>query len=290
MNRWKNWLAVALVMCMLTACAPAASVPTEPAPETQAATQPVTQPEEEPEPTLAPEEKARELIRDGQYDEAEEILESLEYSEETDYLRMRAHMGDPQVGDLITLGHYEQDGVEENGPEEIQWLVIARTGEQVFLLSVNCLDSQPYHDVIDGTTTWENATIRQWLNEEFLPAALSRVEQKFVLETEVENRDNPNYGTPGGNNTLDRVFLLSEDEVKQYLTEETRLGHVTIYAIEQGGRLNYQGNGWWWLRSPGVYDRDAAYVDATGSLSSYGYIIHRPWWTVRPAMWIDLQV
>ena len=110
-----------------------------------------------------------------------------------------------------------------------------------------------------------------------------------MLETELENKDNPAYGTPGGSNTVDRVFLLSIDEARA-LSREQLLAPVTAYTAHRGGTVNAMGNGWWWLRSPGVYSRDAAYVDALGKISEYGYIIHRSAWNIRPVIWVDLSV
>ena len=52
---------------------------------------------------------------------------------------------DASVGDYVFFGHYEQDNNEENGKEEIEWLVLDRQGEDLLLLSLYGLDCQLYH-------------------------------------------------------------------------------------------------------------------------------------------------
>lgn len=234
-------------------------------------------------------EQARERIREGEYQQALALLEG-EDGEEAQLLRLRAELGDVQVGDQVILGSYEQDGNSDNGTEEISWFVLAREDDRVLLLSEVCLDSQPFHDVIDGYVTWEECALRTWLNEDFCNAAFSETEQKLLAQTELVNTDNPYYGTVGGEKTVDRVFLLSLDEVDEYLTPEQRLATVSEYARNQGCFTNGPGRGWWWLRSPGKYSRDACYVGADGKVSVYGYVVHRPGWAIRPAVWIDLSV
>lgn len=242
-------------------------------------------------PTEPPvEDTAREMIRRGEYQEAYDLLQAAEETEEIRYLKLRAEIGQVTEGSMVILGTYEQDNDRGNGGEPIAWVVVKTDGDRAMLLSLYCLDTQPYHDVIDGTTTWEDSTLRKWLDEDFLNAAFDETERQFLLETELVNPDNPVYNTEGGENTLDRVFLLSLDESYTYLTEELRRAPVTAYAVARGCFISYNGTGWWWLRSPGVYTRDAAHIDATGDISEYGYIVHRPGWAVRPAIWIDLSV
>lgn len=279
------------VAALLAACGTHAEEPVEETtlpvettlpPETSEPTEPPTEPPVE--------EVAREMISRGEYQEAFDLLETAERNPETEHLRMRAMMGDVQVGQEIRLGHYEQDNIEANGAEEIAWVVLTVEDDKALLVSLACLDTQPYYEEIDIRTTWAECTVRTWLNEEFLSKAFDETELEFLLETELVNADNPVYGTPGGENTLDRVFLLSLDEAYTYLTDELRCAPVTAYAIAQGCYISYHGTGWWWLRSPGVYTRDAAYIDALGEISEYGYIIYRKSWAIRPAIWIDLSI
>ena len=286
-----------LMLCILCGCAqqqaetlPPAEVITEPVAEvTEAVTEAPTEPPTQP-PTEPVADRARDLIRKGDYEGALVLLETEPETEETAFLRLRAQLGDPQAGDIVTLGRYEQDADEENGPEQIQWVVLTNQNGKAFLLSLYCLDTKPYHDVIDGKVTWAQSALRTWLNEDFYNAVFTEAEKLLLAETELSTSDNPRYETPGGENTLDRVFLLSLEEVDIYLDEDLKKGQTTAYTRKNGCYDNAMDYGWWWLRSPGKVRRDACYVDALGKVSLYGYVVHRPGWSVRPAIWIDLNV
>ena len=289
---FRKTLCALLIFCMafaLCACGGEASAPA--APE-QTETLPTETPEPTPEPTPVPtptvEERARELIRGGEYQAAIELLDGAD-GDEAELLRLKAEISAAAVGEHVLFGSYEQDDVTDNGAEPLEWIVLSRDGDKAQLMTWYLIDTQPYHDVFDGTSTWAECTLHAWLNEVFYSAAFTENEQKLVLETELENNDNPAYGTPGGSNTVDRVFLLSIDEARA-LSREQLLAPVTAYTAHRGGTVNAMGNGWWWLRSPGVYSRDAAYVDALGKISEYGYIIHRSAWNIRPVIWVDLSV
>ena len=297
----KRLFGLLLIICILCGCgaqpvqteSPSEPV-TEPVAEvTEVPTELPTEPPTEP-PTEAPTEpvadRARDLIRSGDYDGALVLLEEEPDNEETAYLRLRAQLGDVETGEIITLGRYEQDAEEGNGPEPVEWAVLTTEDNKAFLLSLYCLDSRPYNNVIDGPVTWAESALREWLNGEFCDSVFAEEEQRLLLETELENADNPRYGTPGGENTADRVFLLSLDEVKAYVDADLGKGRTTAYARSHRADRNSSGDGWWWLRSPGTVRRDACYVDALGKISYYGYVVHRGGWSVRPAIWIDLNV
>ena len=289
-------MVLALLLGILVACGHSevepTIVPTEPVPVTETPTEAPTEiPTETPTeaPTEPPEAVARELIREGKYEEALAQLENVG-SEEAELLRLRAGLGDVAEGDEVIFGCYEQDNDLENGAEEVSWIVLKVEDNHAWLLSRDCLDTLPYYDVFDGRSDWEHCTLRTWLNEDFLNAAFDATEQKLLLETELVNKDNPAYHTPGGENTVDRVFLLSLDDAYTYEGTSLMIAKVSPYAENKGCYANAGKAGWWWLRSPGKYTRDACYVDAVGKPSHYGYVLHRDGWAVRPAIWIDLNV
>lgn len=286
-----RWLILAaFLICLLSACvAPAEeSVPTTKATEgTTQITEPVTEEVTEP-PTEPPVEVAREMIREGAYEEAQKHLIDVE-GDEAQMLRLRAGLGDVAVGDEIAFGRFEQDNDTENGPEEIVWIVAGKEGDKALLLSLYCLDTRQFHDK-NGAVTWKESPLRAWLNGEFCDGAFTAAEQMLLSETELVNSDNPRYATTGGENTVDRVFLMSYDEVNQYLTSSQRCAQVTAYADGRDCYNNASGYAYWWLRSPGVYSRDAMYVAPNGEPSLYGYVVNRYRWAVRPAVWIDLSV
>ena len=128
----------------------------------------------------------------------------------------------------MVFGAYEQDGDETNGPEAIEWEVLEKNENGIFLVSRYVLDAQPYNTE-ETDVTWESSTLRSWLNGEFLNKAFTSGEQAVIRMTDLENPDYPKLGIPGGNNTSDRIFLLSADEVISHT------GYNSWYEEQQNG-------------------------------------------------------
>ena len=206
------------------------------------------------------------------------------------------------VGQTVTFGTYLQTSAG-NAKTPIEWLVLARDGQKALLVSKYGLDAKPYNTEYTDIT-WEECTLRTWLNETFLNTAFSAEEQEGILLTNVDNGNDQGYSkwkTSGGNNTQDRIFLLSCAEANQYLgvthddskNTQSRVS-PTEYADAQGAYTSSNnktsdGNaaGWWWLRSPGNRQCSAARVYSDGSLY-YDNVIHA-YGSVRPALWVNLE-
>ena len=191
------------------------------------------------------------------------------------------------VGDIVYFGTYEQDNNTSNGKEEVEWLVLAKEENKALVISKYALDCQRYNSSYTDVT-WETCSLRKWLNETFVAAAFSPEEQNIILNSTVTADNNPNYySTSPGNNTTDKVFLLSIPEVKKYFSSDaTRRNVPTDYAIAQGASSSYTNN-CCWLRSPGKHSRNATLIDSVGSINSIGKTVYDSN-AVRPAMWIDL--
>ncbi len=193
-----------------------------------------------------------------------------------------------EVGDVITFGTYEQDNDTTNGKEDIEWIVLEKEGDKALIISKYALDCKPYNTSNIGVT-WGTCSLRRWLNETFFNAAFSSKEQNRIITSTVTADSNPSYSTSPGNNTSDKVFLLSITEVNKYFSSnDARSCGATAYAKAQGANTNTSnGNCWWWLRSPGRNSRSAASVSNDGSVDNYGYFSHDDG-AVRPALWINL--
>ncbi len=205
-----------------------------------------------------------------------------------------------EAGSTLTFGHYEQDNDLSNGTEPIEWLVLDVQDHRALLLSRYGLDAKPYHEVY-ADITWENCSLRRWLNDEFINTAFTAREQTGILTTAVDNSRSQGYwDTDGGNNTQDQIFLLSYAEASKYLgvtlTDNNTKSRVapTAYAVKRRAWTdnNYKtadntDAGWWWLRSPGSDQVSASYVLADGSLGYYN--VNCDIAVVRPALWINLE-
>ena len=197
------------------------------------------------------------------------------------------------IGDYVTFGMYEQDADMLNGEEAIEWQVLDKKDGKVLLISKYGLDAKPYHGKVEEVVTWETSTLRSWLNTEFYNKAFNSEEQKYIAETYVVNEDNPEYGTDGGKNTYDKLFLLSLEEATTYFTSDSaRRTPVTRYARVMGAKMGYydddeHGNGDWWLRSPGNYSASALYVFMLGNIGDTD--VNNQTIAVRPALWIKVK-
>lgn len=189
-----------------------------------------------------------------------------------------------KVGDIVVFGSYEQDDDLSNGKEEIRWIVLAKDKDSAFLISCYLLDCEQYN-TSKGNVTWETCTLRKWLNETFFGEAFDSKEQTRIKTTHVSTEKNSEFGTDSGNDTYDKVFLLSANEVLKYLrSKRLRSCEFTRYAYGNGGGVTKL----WWLRTCGNYQKWVACVDS--SISYLGIEATCVDIGVRPALWVDLSV
>jgi len=194
-----------------------------------------------------------------------------------------------KVSDIITFGHFEQDNDLSNGAEPIEWQVIAVEKGRALVISRKGLDLKPYNAEND-LVSWENCTLRKWLNDEFLNSSFNDEEQKQILEIINDNPDNKHYPTGFTNSTSDRIFLLSTDEYDSYLKTETdKLCESTAFAAAKREKNGITG---WWLRTPAKElnfgaPGAAAFIEMfDSSIDYFGGLINDSDFVVRPALWV----
>ena len=204
-------------------------------------------------------------------------------------LSANAESGLPSAGDTVTLGVYEQDANEENGPEPLEWLVLDVHDGAALLVSVYGLDSKPY---VTGSsrTAWDTSDMRSWLNGEFLDTVFTPEEKERVLLTAVPNdetQSHPKINIRSCDDTEDYVFLLSYAEVMKYFPEkESRICMPTEYAIASGVWPNInKGYCEWLLRTPGQPGRIAIVVTDMADFDVMYIAVDNTQNAVRPALW-----
>ncbi len=235
------------------------------------------------------------LINDGKITEAFPLLSGIKgfkdsvekikeiFGQYKDELKKNAN-----VGGHIFLGKYEQDNDPDNGAEDIEWLILAKDGNKALVISLYALDTKSF-DPSYEKTPWENSSIREWLNGEFIDGAFTEDEKKTIIDSALTDVRNPVYGTMPGKDTEDKVFFLSESEAAEYFkSDEERQCEGTAYCYAQGANKAKNGSCMWWLRSPGRDTKHASYVLYTGSVFHHGYMNFRTGCAVRPAMWIEI--
>jgi len=207
-----------------------------------------------------------------------------------------------KLGDTLTLGRYAD--------EPIHWIAIAEKEDSFLLLSRDILEYRPFHSV-DGpvgegdftegayTASWPNCDLRLWLNGDFFTAAFTAEEAAHIptcsLISPTDFRSLYSH-FPGKKETEDRLFILTENEAKEYLTGKAffrarRTPHALArYEAAEKTSLLLEG-GAWWLRSYGssafsVYMRCVYNPDWSRTAASQcNAVVNAQDVGVRPAMW-----
>jgi hypothetical protein len=176
----------------------------------------------------------------------------------------------------IKFGNYWQ--TDDKNKEAIEWEVLAKENGKALLISKYALDCKPYHEN-SCSITWENCTLRKWLNSEFINNAFSEEEIAEIVLTRNE--------TKGSIQTEDKVFLLSIEEANKYLTQEERKCRPTPYAKLHNAWSSGDNFCYWWLRSPVDIQGNAAYVYYDGDVHYRGSSVYFGINAIRVAMWVD---
>lgn len=193
-----------------------------------------------------------------------------------------------KIGDVVEFGLYEQDNISSNGREKILWRVLSVENSDAILISEYGLDALPYHDKKFTYITWEECSLRSWLNNSFYDNSFNEKEKSKILLKTLSNRNNPEFGTIGGNPTKDKVYILSIDEATKYFPSDKNLRTTpTIYAKSKNADVSPRGVCEWWLRSPGFEGELAA--TAAIDIFTSGYVVSDDDITVRPVICVKLD-
>ena len=200
--------------------------------------------------------------------------------------------------------------------EPVKWRVLGKDDNQILLLADQVLDNQKYNQNQVVFMTWEESSIRSWLNgnsawynqsridytkQNFINDAFLEEEQKAIPKTSVITN-----GVSGEKKTLDKIFLLSESEVytelaKKYgfvsestIYDEARMCKCSTYSWAMG--INkVDTNVAWWLRSTSSYNYSpyiAHAVENNGSVvgGGSGYNVnYDAGLGIRPALHLNLS-
>lgn len=213
-------------------------------------------------------ELAREKMRSGRRAELEAAKEMLlklgEFKNSASLARKCDMLMEYQVGNTVIFGSW-------NG-QPIRWRVCDTSGKLKLLIAEDIVLEKPYNDLrVD--TYWQTATLRKWLNKEFLQEAFSQEQRMMVMATRRTNEPNEQFYTNAGLPTMDKVFVLSKQELDQYLPD--------IKDRERGH--------WWWLRTPGDNLLAVEAVDEQGEAYLHGVNVNYAPGGVRPALWVLLK-
>ena len=174
------------------------------------------------------------------------------------------------------------------------WQILDATGDRALIISVDITKRMPYNQTL-ANMTWYDSEIRRYLNRDYFNT-FNVEDRARIIETVINNENNQWYGTPGGDNTSDHIFLLSIAEVVRYYGNSGRLANRPSWQMQIDDQFNenrqaqftnrFMG---WWLRSPGFDGHSAAIVNSNGNLAMSGIMVNATDVGVRPAMWVVLN-
>lgn len=201
-------------------------------------------------------------------------------------------MEEIKIGSVLSFGDYN-------------WRVLDIQNNTALIITEEIIDQRPYHDAYKDIT-WADCTLRKYLNGEFYEK-FNADDKSRIITVINKNLDNQWYGTKGGEDTEDNIFLLSLEEVCKYFGDSTSKlnnpGKNQRYWFQRkdennSKRLaklhNKEWAWWWWLRSPGRVNVKAVYIFGTdGNIGIQGNNILKGNISdgkctggVRPALWI----
>ncbi|SEH86745.1 TIR domain-containing protein [Ruminococcus flavefaciens] len=204
--------------------------------------------------------KAYSLYKESHYDEAISLFSSSDlynYKDSQSFLSF-CKLNIAEKGDIVVFGQYE-------------WHIIEKSNDYLTLLCKNEVTKMAYN-TNKGDNTWEQCSLRQWLNDDFYNQ-FTDIEKDHISITKCKNNNNIEYGTSGGNDTEDYIFLLSYDEYNK---------------IESPTQKNVEYSMQWWLRSPGANQFLAMTIDNTYKPNTKGWSVNKDF-IVRPALTIKLK-
>ncbi len=186
------------------------------------------------------------------------------------------------------------------------WRVLDIQDNVALLITEDIIEQRAYHDAYKEIT-WADCSLRKYLNGEFYDK-FSEADKSRIMPVLNKNLDNQWYGSKGGVDTKDSIFLLSVEEVCKYFGDSRsklyNRGKNQRYWFERKDENNnkriarFEGEtwgSWWWLRSPGRVSVKAVYIHGDGNIGIQGNNILKGNISdgkctggVRPALWLKL--
>ena len=149
-----------------------------------------------------------------------------------------------------------------------KWIVIEKKENQVVLAANKALSNQPYHKEV-ADVTWENCSLRQYLNKDFVTKTFSAEEQAVLVDMESKADENETFRIAGGKDTMDKVTILSAEQVE-------------TYKGVLGSKMNNTR-----LRTPGKELNATCYVSYVKEIVEYGFPVEKKGALVRPIITVQ---
>ena len=197
-----------------------------------------------------------------------------------------------QIGDKVSFGKHI-------------WRVLDIRESSALIMTENIIETRSYHDRY-AKTTWANCALRQYLNNEFYNQ-FTEYEKMQIVPIINQNPNNQWYGTDGGRDTQDNIFLLSLEEAtcKYFGDSSVKLYNRNPkhkYWFQSKDENNHKRGttfkghkNSYWLRTPGRIGEKAVYIKGNGCVGIQGNnvlegnVSERDYFGgVRPVLWLRI--
>lgn len=195
--------------------------------------------------------------------------------------------------DTVTFGRYEL-GISASS--DIEWIILEKKNDKALLLSKDILDRFRYNDEYVNIN-WENSSLRKLLNNLFYDFAFEGISDNFIVESVLD-----------GDETTDKVFILSEDELNKYFKSDMmRMARPTLHCAERKDiyitphdynekyvRESYREKGYdqkdyYALRTKGYSPKCIKAVTEYGKIKHNGFSVAEGYIGIRPAVWVKYK-
>lgn len=131
---------------------------------------------------------------------------------------------------IIKYGQYPQ---VDNKVLPIEWYVLSEWAGKLLLISKYALDWCPFHYNFGSCVLWKDSTIRKWLNKDFYLLAFSMEEKENIVSTSISQLHDNSRHWGKSTEVKDKVFLLSANELREFMPENVRGCSATDFALNK---------------------------------------------------------
>ena len=125
------------------------------------------------------------------------IIPSFRMSKELPTLRSA------EAGDTVYFGKYKGQN---------EWVVLDKKGTRILCISDYPIYGHDYYD-----EDWEDSALRKWFNSVFINSSFNVFERLRITSTKDIMKEDPDYTRDVGADTPDKVFIITERELNDYL-------------------------------------------------------------------------
>ena len=205
-----------------------------------------------------------------------------------------------EMYDTFYFGETEQDNNLENGAEPIEWIILEKTEDKVFVISKKVLEWLTFCEFDDevivgnektGSKNWftwkiERNQQRAWLHDQLYVNGFTDNEKELIMVTHNVTED-LTITQVWELESDDYLYVPTKEEVEKSMGTRSKAAEMTAYVAAKSGKTGYC---WWTLRNRS--EKEGLYMDYVLQITDKGEFIDAHTDVpagVRPVMWLDIS-